>query len=153
MSTSHRSRPMFSTWYVHVHLWVSMASNWSLIPGIAQSKNRQRTARRLVGHGHHEDCNWSTGSCHPWLPFASTISTVDIMLLAIPEPRICSPPHSAGCTQVAINTYITPGRGQNSRGQPLFFHHRSPLSFYQRSLPFATSRRASRKLKATTTVD
>jgi len=63
---------------VHVRLWVPMASNWSLIPGIAQSKNRQRTAKRLVGYGHREDCNWSTSPSHPWLPFASTVFTVDI---------------------------------------------------------------------------
>lgn len=63
---------------VHVRLWVPMASNWSLIPGIAQSKNRQRTAERLVGYGHREDCNWSTSPSRPWLPFASTVFTVDI---------------------------------------------------------------------------
>lgn len=61
--------------------WVRAASNWSLIPGIAQSKNRQRTVRRLVDYGHREHCNWSIGPSHPWLPFASTISTVDITTL------------------------------------------------------------------------
>lgn len=37
-------------------------------------------------------------------------------------------------TQAAINTYVTPGRGRNSRGQPLFFH-RSALSLCEWSLP------------------
>jgi len=151
--TSRRSRPMFSTWCVHIHLWVPMASNWSLILTIAQSKNRQRTARRLVGHGHREDCNWSIGPCHPWLPFASTTSTVDTMWLAIPDPVYVLLHVQRSRTQAAINTYVTPGRGRNSRGQALFFHHRSPLSLYERSLPFATSRRrASRKLRTTATV-
>lgn len=125
--TSRRSRPMFSTWCVHVHLWVPMASNWSLIPGIAQSKNRQRTVRRLVGHGHREDCNWSTSSSHPWLPFASTTSTVDITRLAISSSVYVLLRVQRSRTQAAINTYVTPKRGRNSRGQPLFFYHRSPL--------------------------
>lgn len=71
-----------------VGFWVRAASNWSLIPGIAQSKNRQHTVRRLVDHGHREHCNWSIGPSHPWLPFASTISTVDITTLTTLPPRV-----------------------------------------------------------------
>lgn len=74
-----------------VRFWISTASNWSLIPGIAQSKNRQLTVRRLVRHGHREHCNWSIGPSHPWLPFASTTSTVDITTLAT-LPRVTFPP-------------------------------------------------------------
>lgn len=105
------------------------------------------------GHGHREDCNWSIGPCHPWLPFASTTSTVDITRLAIPGPVYVLLHVQRSRTQAAINTYVTPGRGRNSRGQPLFFHHRSPLSLHERPLLYATSRRrASRKLKTTATV-
>lgn len=71
---------------LEARLWVSAASNCPLIPGIAQSKNRQHTVRRLVGHGHREHCNWSIGPSHPWLPFASTTSTVDITTLPLYLP-------------------------------------------------------------------
>lgn len=72
--------------------------------------------------------------------------------LAIPNPVYVLLHVQRSRTQAAINTYITPGRGRNSRGQPLFFHHRSPLSLYERSLPLRDQPPASRKLKTIATV-
>lgn len=76
-------------------------------------------------------------------------------LLAIPGPVYVLLHVQRSRTQAAINTYITLRRGRNSRGQPLFFYHRSPLSL-QGAIP--TLRRDqppkgfSRKLKTTATV-
>jgi len=78
-----------------------MASNWSLIPDIAQSKNRQRTASRLVGYGHREDCNWST------MP-ESPMVTVCINNIYGRYPRLYLPPRSLSRTHAAINTYVNP---------------------------------------------
>lgn len=85
---------MLSARCLDVGLWVRAASNWSLIPGIAQSKNRQHTVRRLVDYGHREHCNWSIGPSHPWLPFASTISTVDITTLTTLPRALPSLPYA-----------------------------------------------------------